>query len=641
MSVPTHAPTTAVAPSAVTSSPPTATSAPPGNEQHNLSTCNPMQQPQLAPSPPDQEALIAPAMHGTATTEPPAVQPVVAQNTSQQLDLLGELDGVGTPSFSAPQLVAPPVVAPAQVAGTCAMPQEASQVLPAVTVGESANDVHLTVSAQVAAQSSHHAASNHAPGRTLGSPKLTVACVDESATQEDLLPGFSSTVHPIQSSVPDEEIQAALDSIDQVVVTGVMMVIQQGNCKFNVAFDFNKAHDTGLGIAKELQDANIVPRNIAMEDLINDIEHAIIARCRALADRSTAAGATYSPERDNQERMSVSELMPDSTDATFRETLQPEGDGMVPESEFAPSKQVLEQQSMSSQLPFRDPSKVPLSASANSLADSAALGEDVQPCDQTSPRAHLDAEESALPAQCGGNVEGELSRPAAELADQQGTAEGGTVLGAEEMDSASPTAVQNTSAPEPASDTVEEERRWVALGWAKAESQPQALADALKKNLVSSDDPVQREQLILLQRSLAYLIPEVNVGDFKQMGIWCEATSKAVSSFQKYHSLSSETGITEEKFWEKVSDQVKRRDEKEGEKRAKREADRKRSQQVREQRKQEQDRESALQLEQMMNLCHTNLHPAPAKSTEEKGVASTAANAPAPVQQMVPQTSFS
>merc|ERR1719297_132048 len=114
---------------------------------------------------------------------------------------------------------------------------------------------------------------------------------------------------------------------------------------------------------------------------------------------------------------------------------------------------------------------------------------------------------------------------------------------------------------------------------------------------------------------------------FKQIGVWCEVTSKAVSSFQKYHSLTSETGITEEKFWEKVSDQVKRRDEKEEEKKAKREADRKRSQQVREQRKQEQDRESALQLEQMMGLCHANLHPAPAKSGEEKGAASSAANA--------------
>lgn len=287
----------------------------------------------------------------------------------------------------------------------------------------------------------------------------------------------------------------------------------------------------------------------------------------------------------------------------------------------------------------------------------------MQSYDKTSPRVHLDAEKLAPPAQSKDNMASmdmpgqmtcqgsdsynpvdtrvteahasfhlgslteELNRPTAEMADQQSTMEVGPVLGAEEMDGASPAAVHSTSVAEPALGTVEEERRWVALGWAKAELQPQVLAEVVKKNPFSSDDSLPREQLALLQRSLAYLIPGVNVGDFKQIGCFCEATSKAISSFQKYHSLSSETGITEEKFWEKVSDQVKRRDEREEEKKAKREADRKRSQQVREQRKQEQDRESALQLEQMMGLCHANLHPAPAQSGEEKGAASSAANA--------------
>jgi len=334
--------------------------------------------------------------------------------------------------------------------------------------------------------------------------------------------------------------------------------------------------------------------------------------------------------------------------------VQSESDGTVTVTGFAPSKQVLEQQLSTSQLPLRDSPEVPTVASANSLVDSAALGEDMHPGDKTSPHVHLDAEEIAPHAQCKSNVEGiddqgviepytsfdhrnltdELSRASAEVAFG---------LGAEEMDGANPPLEHSTSVPEPASDSVEEKPLWVALGWAKAESQPQVLAEALKKNVVSSDDPVPREQLALLQRSLAYLIPGVNVADFKQIGVWCEETSKAVSSFQKYHSLSSETGITEEKFWEKVSDQVKRRDEKEEEKKAKRESDRKRSQQVREQRKQEQDRESALQLEQMMGLCHANLHPAPAKSDKEKeqGVVSTATNATPPVQQIVPSASFS
>jgi len=334
--------------------------------------------------------------------------------------------------------------------------------------------------------------------------------------------------------------------------------------------------------------------------------------------------------------------------------VQSEGEG-VPGTGFAPSKQVFEQQSTSSQLPHGDSSELPVVASANSLEDPATLGEDMHPGNETSPHVHLDAEELAPHAQCKSSVEGgddqkgteahfsldhrslmgEWSRPSAELPDQQNTTEVGLVLGAEEMDGASPT-VHSVSAPELASDTVEEERRWIALGWAKAESKPQMLAEALKKNPVSSDDPMPREQLVLLQRSLAHLIPGVNMDHFRQVGVWCEATSKAVSSFQKYHSLSSETGITEEKFWEKVADQVKLRDEKEEEKKAKREADRKRSQQVREQRKQEQDRESALQLEKMMGSCHANLHPAPAKSGDEKGVTGSAANAAPPVQPIVP-----
>jgi len=259
------------------------------------------------------------------------------------------------------------------------------------------------------------------------------------------------------------------------------------------------------------------------------------------------------------------------------------------------------------------------------------------PGEKTSPYVHPDGEDLVPHAQCQSNVEG---------TDDQGVTEANSGLdqpwqsmydlrpNAELADQAE-MAVHSTSAPELASDTVEEERRWVALGWAKAESKPQVLAEALKKNPVPSDDPVPREHQAMLQRSLAYLIPEVNVVDFRQIGVWCEATSKAVSSFQKYHSLSSETGITEEKFWEKVSDQVKQRDDKEEEKKAKREADRKRSQQVREQRKQEQDRESAKQLEQMMGNVHANLHPAPAKS-EEPGVVSSAANAAPPAQQTAP-----
>merc|ERR1712176_849080 len=83
------------------------------------------------------------------------------------------------------------------------------------------------------------------------------------------------------TTVPEEDFGTVITSV-QGTVTAVEMVVKQGKFKFNVAFDFDPQTDTALMVAKELQDTHIAPQDTPMEDLIRDIELAIIARCREL-----------------------------------------------------------------------------------------------------------------------------------------------------------------------------------------------------------------------------------------------------------------------------------------------------------------------------------------------------------------------
>lgn len=275
------------------------------------------------------------------------------------------------------------------------------------------------------------------------------------------------------------------------------MVIQHNNCKFNVAFDFNGSTDTVIMVAKELQDARIAPPDMPMEDLIQDIENAILDRSMKMSGNHqvhiASLGSVFSP----------------STSST---------------------------------------------ASVVGAAHSAATPA------------------SAAPVSIRGS---------AEVLD--GTA----------------------------SEHIEEGPSWSTLGWS---------ANAKKYMPLSADifalgeDAHMRDQVSLLQRSLAYIIPGVHEHDFKQLGDWCDETTKAVVSFQEYHELQSKRGAVDEKFWDSLSDQVKKKDAKESQKRAKREEDRKKLQQVREQRKQMQDKESALKFESMMGICKMNLSDNAAKT---------------------------
>jgi len=146
---------------------------------------------------------------------------------------------------------------------------------------------------------------------------------------------------------------------------------------------------------------------------------------------------------------------------------------------------------------------------------------------------------------------------------------------------------------------------WTTLGW--PEKKAQSLAEVFRSNPGSDEESAKREPLTLLQRSLAFLVPNVQEATFKNLGVWCDETSKAVSSFQDYHKLSGAVGLTEERFWEQLSDEVRKRDMKEMQKKAQREEEKKKSKQVRQQRRQLQDIESNRVLEQMLGLCQKNL----------------------------------
>lgn len=602
-------------------------------------------------------------------------------------------------------------------------------------------------------------------------PDLLPAAFPEDGTSALAFPACMAQPH---ADIGEEVFNEALESIGYAVVTQVMMVIHDANCKFNVAFDFDAKHDTAIKVAKELQDANIVTRDISMEDLSRDIEHAIIVRCRKMVAQQNGLDGLTSPERsgpgrtvdvpppadvgtivfqdDSQQAVDagldmampagltnerapvavavctaesacVESAMETISTAASQEqaiSLDPVSEqaavaelvvqGAVVETNVNPTEQqpkavptipmecnpstevVLGEPTPSAAPSIAEIAEVPSECSplaitvtveevpnsdvaiAESITSGpreihpsidvtvqpqlcyAAVTTDEVPAVQTEddhitnatmvePVASTNVAQPLLPDPIAEAVPAD-PHPSTEAerkhclgaAEREGAPE--TKLAAAVSDSRSdnPSVAQSTwssiefndddwpavapapepadltsqvSGPEQAPEVAEAERRWVSLGWANV--QQQSLAEAFRTSPATSDDPIPREEIALLQRSLAYLIPSVNEGDFKQNGVWCDATSKAFSSFQTYHSLSNETGITEEKFWETVSDEVRKRDDKENEKKAKREAERKRSQQVREQRKQLQDRESALQLEQMMGICQMHLE----KSAEE------------------------
>lgn len=100
--------------------------------------------------------------------------------------------------------------------------------------------------------------------------------------QDSSHPEFHGFSHPRGQEASEEQFREALEAIGNIVVTQVMMVLSNQSCKLNVAFDFDPKEDTALGVAKELQDTGIAPQQIPMEDLIREIELAIMNRCKQL-----------------------------------------------------------------------------------------------------------------------------------------------------------------------------------------------------------------------------------------------------------------------------------------------------------------------------------------------------------------------
>ena len=46
------------------------------------------------------------------------------------------------------------------------------------------------------------------------------------------------------------------------------------------------------------------------------------------------------------------------------------------------------------------------------------------------------------------------------------------------------------------------------------------------------------------------------------LGEWCKQTTEAVELFRSYHSIKEEKGVVDAKIWDKLADEVKKKDEK-------------------------------------------------------------------------------
>lgn len=472
----------------------------------------------------------------------------------------------------------PAPLAPAAPGPGGAHAQEAGAPLPAAASAAAAPAAHVAevedklecVSASSLGSASLSETANGV--KLFGSPKLSVvlndagdlSLVDIPDSQDPSHPDFQepqpNTVLPSRPEAGEEAFREALDSIGGALVTQVVMAIQHHNCKYNVAFDFDPQRDTAILVAKELLDAGIAPQGILLEDLSRDIEHAIIARCAKIKVGGAHAG--------------------DHPGAATG--VSPSAAGAAPAAILATSG-------------------IPPGAAAVAVSTGLAAASGAG-----TPHVGGHGHRAAIPGASSG---GALSTTVPNAVAPEYTPEGFLAM---------------HPAPENTLEAAEcESARWGSLGWIAGVKHP-LLSAELCRDLAGDDATAAlREHVILLQRSLAYLIPAVQEDDFKQTGDWCDATSKAVVSFQEYHSLTNEKGVVDEKFWEMLSDQVKKKDVKEAQKRAKREEDRRKKLQVQEQRKQQQNQESAVQFEAMMGLCKMNLdEKVPGQTGKQEGTPS-------------------
>ncbi|CAE7452737.1 unnamed protein product, partial [Symbiodinium necroappetens] len=87
----------------------------------------------------------------------------------------------------------------------------------------------------------------------------------------------------------------------------------------------------------------------------------------------------------------------------------------------------------------------------------------------------------------------------------------------------------------------------------------------------------------------------------------CKKTTEAVELFQNFHHISSEQAVVDSKMWDKLSDEVKMKDEKEAKKREDRRKDQKNREQEKLQRKEHRNLESSNMYKNMMDACQINL----------------------------------
>jgi len=165
----------------------------------------------------------------------------------------------------------------------------------------------------------------------------------------------------------------------------------------------------------------------------------------------------------------------------------------------------------------------------------------------------------------------------------------------------------------------------VALGLSGA-SKMALSADIFQSKVAAGEDKV-KEQVKILQRSLAFLldVPEERY----QAGEWCDATLKAVNTFQENQKIKP-SGAVDAKLWESIIDEAKKKWQKDGqakkkwqEEQAKREEEEKRRKKETELLKKKKDEaeanqrlmENQIRMDKLMGDAVGNL-PAPAKNKD-------------------------
>lgn len=496
----------------------------------------------------------------SALSDAPQVDVVSAEHHAPMV-----LAVAGTPP-SADMLVAASVTQMVMGSDQIIVPVEVSAWSGSATVAAASN---LVADAGGGASSVEEQQALFAVGRQGGSPRLHLTAAEgqggpraepggepEGEVEETALeaepgsqslgsaPSVDHELGPHAEPLVEDDLRTALDTVPEAVISQVEMVINYDKQnRFNVAFDFDKHNDTALLVAKELRDGGIAPTDMPLEELCREIEAAIISRCRKIA----ATGSL--------------------------EEISDAGAGAVVELAIPP--------------PAAHVQQVP-TASADGEAQLSSS--------------------STMPA----TVNHVLAQVTQQQVDFLNTAQSSTPSAASTSHAtalAAPPGGQPVVAEVPVEPTQAAECGpiTVALGLA---ARPRltgsrltgeaAVAGAPGEDMGRREESARKEQVTLLQRSLAYLIPSRQEEDFVEKGEWCDATRKAVIEFQEYHSLPGEKGNVDERLWTRLEEEVRKKEDKEILKNKAREEGLKKSQQAREQRKQAQDRESALQMEALM-----------------------------------------